>query len=95
LLLYKNDLSSIKLIDFGMSAISKDRNLNELFGTDVYIAPEVFKKELYGPPCDCWSLGVLLYILVSGIFPFYGDTFDEISFAVQNTTLSFKSTKFN
>jgi serine/threonine protein kinase len=42
-------------------------------GTPSYMAPEIVNKEEYcGPPADIWALGVLLYILLCGTFPFKG-----------------------
>jgi calcium-dependent protein kinase len=46
-------------------------------GTPYYIAPEVL-KESYGPECDIWSCGVIMFILIFGRPPFDGDNDDEI-----------------
>ena len=42
-------------------------------GTPNYMAPEIIqKKEYRGPPVDCWSLGILLFVILCGHFPFRG-----------------------
>jgi serine/threonine protein kinase len=62
----------LKLIDFGVSAIlsSDDDILYDRVGTRTYMAPEISKLTGYGKPCDLYSLGVILYILLVGYPPF-------------------------
>lgn len=75
---------SIKVIDFGTSSIySKNKMLQEKTGTAYYIAPEVLKNS-YNEKCDLWSCGVIMYILLSGVPPFYGEDDKEIFQRVLN-----------
>jgi calcium-dependent protein kinase len=48
-----------------------------VFGTSYYIAPEVLERN-YNEMCDIWSLGVILYLMLTGCAPFNGATDDEI-----------------
>lgn len=64
----------LKLIDFGLSKriIGFHSALHTVAGTPYYMAPEVITGN-YTESCDIWSLGVLLYVLVSGYLPFKGE----------------------
>jgi len=68
----------IKLTDFGLSNIipmEADDASNALIsfvGTPNYIAPELVSRKAYGPACDIFSAGCILYIMISGKFPFWG-----------------------
>jgi calcium-dependent protein kinase len=42
------------------------------------MAPEIFSQGTYNEKCDCWSLGVILYVMLTGRPPFYGDTDQEV-----------------
>ena len=61
----------IAIADFGLSRVFSAVGLMKTdCGTSHYAAPEVYKKELYGPSCDMWSLGVTVFTIVAGTFPF-------------------------
>ena len=65
-----DDENNVKVIDFGFSASSNDK-LNSHCGTPPFMAPEITKKGLYnGRQTDIWALGVLLYLMLVGKFPF-------------------------
>jgi len=76
LLLSSKDASAtIKLADFGFSRkTSSGGDCHEMVGTPEYMAPELVAQRDrdagYGRPVDIWALGVVLYILLSGIHPF-------------------------
>lgn len=69
----------LKLIDFGLSKKCKSKNshMNTIAGTPHFMAPEVLVED-YNYKCDIWSLGVLMYILLSGYLPFNGDSKAEV-----------------
>ncbi len=66
------DNGTTKLIDFGFSILSKkDVRLNMFCGTPSYMSPEIInKKDYFGPPSDMWAVGVILYAMLTGTFPF-------------------------
>ena len=67
---------TIKFIDFGL-ACQMNTAEKELAGTPYYIAPEVI-DENYGKECDIWSLGIVLYFMMSGKLPFLGNNQREL-----------------
>lgn len=82
--MYKNKAagedSEVKIIDFGLSKMREDskKAMKTMCGSPYYIAPEVLSKEGYGQECDIWSLGVIMYMLLSGKIPFNGADMGEI-----------------
>ena len=89
----------IKLIDFGCSKYfvrkksKKKKKLRGIIGTSIYCSPEVVDN-LYDEKCDEWSCGVLMYILLCGIPPFYGDTEDEIFDKIKKCEYDFSPPPF-
>jgi len=64
----------VKLIDFGLAKqVVGNKKLHTIAGTPYFIAPEVLNGN-YGKECDFWSVGVLLYLLVTGVYPFDSET---------------------
>ncbi|PNF38135.1 hypothetical protein B7P43_G14603, partial [Cryptotermes secundus] len=71
----------IKLIDFGLAQkINPNTPVRVLFGTPEFIPPEIINYEPIGVESDMWSVGVICYVLLSGLSPFMGDS-DAETFA--------------
>lgn len=82
--------SSLALIDFGLAKVVNPVNhLNTKTGSSYYVAPEVFTGE-YDEKCDMWSLGVILYMILSGYPPFDGETEKDVVDAAQNSSVDFR-----
>jgi serine/threonine protein kinase len=65
----------VKITDFGLSRVIGDgfSEARSTVGTPIYVAPEVMANGLvHGFPADCWSLGILLFVLLDGCFPYEG-----------------------
>ena len=78
----KADDAGIKCTDFGLSVFFKpNQKFKEVVGSAYYVAPEVLKQS-YSNEADIWSCGVILYILLSGVPPFWGETEKQIFKAI-------------
>ncbi|KAJ0550864.1 putative protein kinase CAMK-CDPK family [Helianthus annuus] len=85
----KDEDSPLKAIDFGLSTFFKPGEIfTDIVGSPYYVAPEVLMKH-YGSEIDIWSAGVILYILLSGVPPFYGETENEVFRGILEGELDF------
>lgn len=83
--------SPLKAIDFGLSAFFKPGEIfRDVVGSPYYVAPEVLRK-CYGPEADVWSAGVIIYILLCGVPPFWGESEQDIFEAILHFELDFSS----
>ncbi|EFJ07310.1 calcium dependent protein kinase 34 [Selaginella moellendorffii] len=82
LLANKREDAPVKATDFGLSVFFRSGQVfREIVGSAYYVAPEVLKKS-YGPEADVWSAGVILYVLLAGVPPFWAETEQGIFEAV-------------
>ncbi|MCO5580226.1 hypothetical protein L7F22_034092 [Adiantum nelumboides] len=91
LLIEDSDVSPIKLADFGLALeFSAGQKFSGMAGSSYYIAPEVLQGE-YSEEVDIWSAGVIMYVLLSGVPPFWGATEQRIYKAIRKGDLCFPS----
>ncbi|KAJ1432084.1 Serine-threonine/tyrosine-protein kinase, catalytic domain [Sesbania bispinosa] len=81
----------LKATDFGLSVFYKQGEVfKDIVGSAYYIAPEVLKRK-YGPEVDIWSIGVMLYILLCGVPPFWAESENGIFNAILRGHIDFTS----
>merc|ERR1712222_259105 len=81
----------LKIIDFGLScSFSPGQVLNTKAGTPYYVAPQVLAGK-YDHSSDMWSCGVIMYVLLCGYPPFYGETDADVLSKVRLGNFSFNA----
>ncbi|KAI5383544.1 Mitogen-activated protein kinase cpk1, variant 2 [Lathyrus oleraceus] len=87
LFLGKDENSPLKATDFGLSVFFKPGDVfKDLVGSAYYVAPEVLRRS-YGPEADIWSAGIILYILLSGVPPFWAGETSFLFLSMGNSKL--------
>lgn len=75
----KSDNFTVKIMDFGLSkVISRNETMSEGYGTLSYAAPEILTRQPYNFKVDIWSLGVILFAILSGTLPFENDKEENV-----------------
>jgi len=76
---------TLKIVDFGFAKVfpPKAKEQDEILGTPLYMAPEVIGGYAYDFKCDVWSLGICLYTMLSGGFPYLDDVKGPVSVLLQ------------
>lgn len=78
----------VKLCDFGFARIIGEKCFRRsVVGTPAYLAPEVLRKKNYNRSLDMWSVGVIIYVSLSGTFPFNED--EDINQQIQNAAFMY------
>nr|CAD7411120.1 unnamed protein product [Timema cristinae] len=88
-------LGEVKLCDLGISRyISPGADIRDILGTPDYVAPEVLNYESISLSTDMWSVGVIMYVLLTGFSPFGGDTKQETFCNISQCRLDFPDDLF-
>jgi len=88
----------IKIVDFGLSKIlGINEKSNEAYGTLSYAAPEVIQKSEYNNKVDVWSLGIIMFFLITGNLPFNdkNNNFGKIASEIAKKPLKFEPVIWN
>ncbi|XP_069765549.1 serine/threonine-protein kinase D1 isoform X2 [Narcine bancroftii] len=81
-------LPQVKLCDFGFARIIGEKSFRRsVVGTPAYLAPEVLLNRGYNRSLDMWSVGVIMYVSLSGTFPFNED--EDINDQIQNAAFMY------
>ncbi|KAM9813917.1 calcium/calmodulin-dependent protein kinase type 1D-like [Neosynchiropus ocellatus] len=92
LLYYNTDVNAkIMVSDFGLSKTLEHGVMSTACGTPGYVAPEVLSRQPYSKAVDCWSIGVITYILLSGYPPFYEENETHLYSKIMRAEYSFHS----
>ncbi|GAW82986.1 calcium-dependent protein kinase [Plasmodium gonderi] len=93
--LFKNkNTKSIKLIDFGMAKKMNCEYLTELCGSPHYISPELIRKK-YTISSDIWALGVMVFFMLTGKYPFEGKNTPKVVDEILNKNINWKGKEFS
>uniref|UniRef100_A0A8C1VMR9 Serine/threonine-protein kinase n=1 Tax=Cyprinus carpio TaxID=7962 RepID=A0A8C1VMR9_CYPCA len=88
LLASADSFPQVKLCDFGFARIIGEKSFRRsVVGTPAYLAPEVLRNKGYNRSLDMWSVGVIVYVSLSGTFPFNED--EDIHDQIQNAAFMY------
>ncbi|XP_022618933.1 calcium/calmodulin-dependent protein kinase type 1D-like [Seriola dumerili] len=92
ILYYSQDENSkIMISDFGLSKMVDNGIMSTACGTPGYVAPEVLAQKPYSKAVDCWSIGVITYILLCGYPPFYEESETRLFSKIMKAQYEFDS----
>ena len=87
--------NTIKIIDFGLTRkLKPGEDVRILFGTPEFVSPEVISYEPVSASSDMWSVGVVCYVLLSGLSPFMGDSDVETFSNITGLSYDFEDEAF-
>ncbi|CAF0843556.1 unnamed protein product [Didymodactylos carnosus] len=96
ILCLNRDGHRIKIIDFGLARkYDPTKQLKVLFGTPEFVAPEVINFDRVGYGTDMWSVGVICYVLLSGLSPFMGDNDNDTYANINRANYDFDDEAFS
>ena len=89
------DKYNLKITDFGLAKfIEDDKMMQTMCGSPLYMAPEILTYKEYTDKADLWSIGVILYEMLTGELPFKGNTIYNIMKQIENKTIKFPKDKY-
>lgn len=88
-----DDNDSPKIIDFGLSTdtLNNTKKLKTYVGSKLYMAPEIIDNVGHTSTCDMWSIGIILYLMLSGGFPF---SLRNVEYEIANSPVVFPEFKW-
>ncbi|XP_016886872.1 serine/threonine-protein kinase 17A [Cynoglossus semilaevis] len=90
LLTRSSPLGDVKIVDFGLSRmVCSHQELREIMGTPEYVAPEILNYEPISTATDMWSIGVLAYVMLTGVSPFLGEDKQETFLNISQLNISY------
>ncbi|KAH0627154.1 hypothetical protein JD844_002595 [Phrynosoma platyrhinos] len=90
LLTSESPLGDIRIVDFGLSRVMKNsEELREIMGTPEYVAPEILSYDPISTATDMWSIGVLAYVMLTGVSPFLGNDKQETFLNISQMNINY------